>query len=168
MGKRRQQRRSDPITAMEQRATEVAKRVELRDIRLISTSYHQKPLARKRDGKAQAAIFCKATGKFDRERSAAIVRAHFSLNILSEETQQPMAEVKAEFRAAYALKSCEGLSQDDVQAFGQTNGVFNLWPYWRELVQSAFARMGLPHFIMPVYRLGRAAAEKKPALRKKE
>jgi preprotein translocase subunit SecB len=34
------------------------------------------------------------------------------------------------------------------------NGVFHVWPYWREMVQNTLARMGLPPLILPVFRVG--------------
>jgi hypothetical protein len=34
--------------------------------------------------------------------------------------------------------------------FSQTVGVQNVWPYWREFVQSMPARMGLPPLRMPL------------------
>ncbi len=40
--------------------------------------------------------------------------------------------------------------------FASLNGVFNAWPYFREFLQSATTRMGLPQFVLPVFRIRKA------------
>ena len=35
-------------------------------------------------------------------------------------------------------------------AFGKINGIFNIWPYWREYVQSSISRIGLPPVAIPL------------------
>jgi hypothetical protein len=56
------------------------------------------------------------------------------------------------FRLDYALKSPATFTQEEIDAFGELNGVYNAWPYWRECVQSTLARMGLPTIVVPVFR----------------
>jgi hypothetical protein len=40
--------------------------------------------------------------------------------------------------------------------FAGLNGVFNAWPYFREFLQSATTRMGIPQFVLPVFRVRKA------------
>jgi len=42
-----------------------------------------------------------------------------------------------------------------LDAFARVNGVFNIWPYFRELIQSLSARMSLPPIVVPVYRVSK-------------
>lgn len=66
------------------------------------------------------------------------------------EARKHIFEVQAEFVAEYKLNSSDGIEPANIDAFAKLNGVFNLWPYWREYVQSALNRMGLPSVIVPV------------------
>lgn len=50
----------------------------------------------------------------------------------------------------YRLSSDESLSPAHLDAFAEMNGVYNAWPYWREFVQNATIRMGLPGLTIPV------------------
>ena len=63
------------------------------------------------------------------------------------------AEIRGTFELAYELPHDETFSSEELQAFGQVNAVFNAWPYWRELVQTSLARMGMPPLTVPVFRL---------------
>jgi len=49
------------------------------------------------------------------------------------------------------------LDEECLSQFGEHNVPFNMWPYWREVVQSACSRMGLPKVILPSHRLKRSA-----------
>lgn len=40
-----------------------------------------------------------------------------------------------------------------LRAFSNVNGVFNVWPYFREFVQTTTTRMGVPAYILPTYRV---------------
>ena len=61
-----------------------------------------------------------------------------------KDPEHPSLFIEAVFAVTYGLQSTDGIREDKVIAFGQLNGVFNVWPYWREFVQSMTCRMGLP------------------------
>ena len=69
------------------------------------------------------------------------------------ETPKPPLEIHATFCVDYTIKDLKSFSEPDIQAFAKINAVFNTWPYWREIVQSTFWRMGLPPFVIPVFRM---------------
>jgi hypothetical protein len=71
---------------------------------------------------------------------------------------QPAVVVKVGFELTYSLPKSFSATQQELEAFAQTNGVFNAWPYWREFVQNMFARMNLPQPALPLYRLSDAKA----------
>jgi hypothetical protein len=50
------------------------------------------------------------------------------------------------------------LDEDALTSFAQHNAPFQIWPYWREVVQSACSRMGLPRVVLPTHRLRKSAA----------
>ncbi|RME41901.1 MAG: hypothetical protein D6788_00185 [Planctomycetota bacterium] len=64
--------------------------------------------------------------------------------------------MKAMFEARYLLPEDANPSEEAIAFFACTNGVFNLWPYWREFVQSMASRMGLPRLTVPTYRIEEA------------
>ncbi|MGN2246424.1 hypothetical protein ACFWZ3_07015 [Frateuria sp. GZRR35] len=49
------------------------------------------------------------------------------------------------------------LDEECLALFAQHNVPFNVWPYWREIVQSACGRMGLPRIVLPPHRLQKSA-----------
>lgn len=59
----------------------------------------------------------------------------------SYKAQPPALAIDATLNLHYALS--EERTADEAEAFAQVNGVFNAWPYWREIVQSTAARMGI-------------------------
>ena len=72
----------------------------------------------------------------------------------SDPATQPFLSIRAVFLAEYTLRSMEGITPEHLSVFAQRNSVFNVWPYWREFVQSTLARMGIPPISIPVYRQG--------------
>jgi preprotein translocase subunit SecB len=80
------------------------------------------------------------------------VRAHLELHILSEE-KPPVVTIKIQYELAYVLPEDFRASRSELSAFAKVNGVFNAWPYFREIVQTATLRMELPPVILPVFRV---------------
>ena len=64
-----------------------------------------------------------------------------------------VVSIRAGFELRYHLP--EGMQPDveDLNAFAEINGVYNVWPYWREVVQNTFARMSLPPVTLPLYKV---------------
>ena len=56
--------------------------------------------------------------------------------------------VGAVFGIYYNLKG--PVSDDDARAFCLHNAIFNVWPYWRELVQDQSMRMGTQPVVVPL------------------
>ena len=75
----------------------------------------------------------------------------------------PDVELTCVLDLRYALPDGFGSTPEERQAFADLNGVFNAWPYFREFVQSATVRMGLPAFVVPVLRLNRGKPQSQPA-----
>jgi preprotein translocase subunit SecB len=49
----------------------------------------------------------------------------------------------------------------DIKAFAKSNGMLNVWPYWREFVQSITSRAGLPPLTVPLFRIHHKASQQK-------
>jgi preprotein translocase subunit SecB len=89
-----------------------------------------------------------------RDVNAFVVQPTFRLRAewLDQRDEAAPFEIEGTFVAFYSLESIENFTDENLQAFAQVNGVFNVWPYWRELAQSMVSRMGLPPFTVPVFR----------------
>jgi hypothetical protein len=83
------------------------------------------------------------------------VATRLVLNAFPEgsESENSFMEIEARFLLTYSIDSLEDLTKEHFDAFGEYNGIFNVWPYWREFVQSSTVRMGLPPLTVPVYRI---------------
>jgi hypothetical protein len=66
---------------------------------------------------------------------------------------QPLG-VSATYVVVYGHPDVSALPAEALEAFAQLNGVYNTWPYWRELVQTASGRAGLSAIVIPVFRPG--------------
>lgn len=144
-----------------QRAAQVARFVELQDVSLVSVD--SKLLVTKQQFLSGAAAVLEtthsATYEFAAETNSLIV--FVSLNAgLSEErgdqTKPLVLRVSASFRLEYAFRAKGGPAENERDlffgAFANVNGTYNVWPYFRELVQSLTGRMGLPPIVIPVFR----------------
>ena len=64
----------------------------------------------------------------------------------------PLVSLRATFLAIYRLKNARSYPSDSLKHFADLNGTYNVWPYWRELVQSIVARAGLASITVPVFK----------------
>jgi hypothetical protein len=67
-----------------------------------------------------------------------------------EDTNCVRLSIKAKFLLDYSVKSLEGITDEILDAFGKVNGIHNIWPYWREYVQTTTCRLSLPPLVLPV------------------
>lgn len=69
-----------------------------------------------------------------------------------DQTAEEQLHIEALFLLQYEIDSFKDLKKPNLDAFGELNGLYNVWPYWREYVQSTTVRMGLPPLTIPVFR----------------
>lgn len=69
----------------------------------------------------------------------------------SNDSIEPILEIKSEFVAQYE-SSCE-LSEEEINQFGQQHVFYHVWPYWREVLQSSCARLGITPITIPPLRV---------------
>jgi hypothetical protein len=70
-----------------------------------------------------------------------------------EESDPPAVEMTCRFVLAYSIPSFDGISDENLVAFGRTSGVFSAWPYWREFVHMMSLRLSVPPIVLPTYRI---------------
>ena len=75
------------------------------------------------------------------------------------ETAEPLVRINCTFVLIYAIKTWEGLSEDQFGAFAQTSGMFNVWPFWRQVVHTSTLHLGLPTIVLPTYRVSEGSTD---------
>lgn len=63
----------------------------------------------------------------------------------------PVFAVRARYRLVYRVTKRP--SALDANAFAELNGVFNAWPFWREVVQASAMRMNVPPPVVPLLKI---------------
>lgn len=79
--------------------------------------------------------------------------------VQEQDATKRVVDLSAVLELSYRLSKEVELTPQQLRAFGKVNALYNAWPYWRELVQTTVARMGLPRLIVPVFRVARPKIE---------
>ncbi len=134
-------------------AAAVSGRVDIQDVRLISSNCYQAPEALASPKSLD--IDVEVHVDTDRKNGLILVFPVFKLHAFQMESdmKDPALTIEAQLLLVYKAETLAGLKQENFKVFGDTNGVYNAWPYWREFVQNTAARMGLPPLTIPVFRL---------------
>ena len=69
-----------------------------------------------------------------------------------EKKGKELFHINSSFDLSYKTMPDESFSKADLEEFARVNGVFNAWPYFRELVQSMTIRIGYPPVTVPLLR----------------
>lgn len=130
----------------------VSDRVQLKDVRLVSSKCDQTPEAA--SGKKTYDINYSTEVQVDRKSGYVVVIAKFHFEVFIEsKTSQPVILIDASFLLSYKIENFEGLTKKGFERFANLNGIYNAWPYWREFVQNTIVRMGLPSLSIHVFRI---------------
>jgi hypothetical protein len=135
--------------------TQLATKAELVTLRLIrcETSFHPDRMS---EGDDIVISVEKAQFKADGPSASGGLDCgvRFTLRMHPKEKDgDPVAEVFAEYNLIYRLQDKVTCTNRDVHQFVKTTGVFNAWPFFRELVSSLVSKMGLPLLVIPLFRL---------------
>lgn len=66
----------------------------------------------------------------------------------SADDDEPVLSLAARFQIHYQVGT--DVAGDNAHAFARIVGMFNVWPFWREFVQSMTNRMGMPSLTIPL------------------
>lgn len=149
--------------------------VQIENVRVVEASLRTSIRPSDEPGQLEAKVGRNARLVQFPEDGAFIIRVDFTFNAHREDDKErddkkqktsanAAIAVAVSFEVTYRIPSNVSAPEDALNEFAQLNGIFNTWPYFREFVHAALARMGLPPFILPVYRLAppkRAAAKDK-------
>ena len=143
-------------------AGRIAKRAELKSIRLIEVSA-------KCDPKIGAPL--EPTVKVE------CVVAHQDVNALeivcdcqfaARTTQAQVADAAVKYLLVYEIQGNEPLAQGDLAEFAMSNGTLNAWPFLREFLYGLTSRMGYPAYVLPTFHFVPKPPEKKEGGEKRE
>jgi len=104
-------------------------------------------------------IGSKSSFVFEENEQRILVRISVKFSLIGpskKSSRSPLLVVSCDFHLSYLFR-VEGAPTGEIRdelfaAFADINGTYNAWPYVRELVQNTVVRMGLPPFVLPVYK----------------
>ncbi len=78
--------------------------------------------------------------------------------VYTDDTKKPpetrtVLSVSAEYGLFYAIQGNTECPEALANRFASRNGVFNAWPFFRELAHSLVSRMNVPPLVIPLFRL---------------
>ena len=129
----------------------VARVFGLRDVVLAELSAHREmafgEAMSDAASKAQVRIEDDASADLCQDGQSLIVQVHFSVTV--SQGEEGILAVNGRFDLQYhrQVEDAE-ITNGDIQLFAKINGVYNCWPYIREVVSSTFARLGYPPFTL--------------------
>jgi len=139
-------------------AIAVSDRVQIQDVRLIRCNCRIEPvaLAPPLPASFRPTLAHETSTQIGPDRMRIAVLVHFRFSAIREgrENDGPCVDMESTFLVSYGAGNLTGLGEENFRSFGALNGLFNAWPYWRELLHNLTLRMGLPAFVLPVLRIG--------------
>lgn len=151
MAKRRVEARAPSMTRMVDLAALVSDRVQIKHIILAESVARRRALYAGPPAELSLKVHVKT--KANEKDNLVQVFPRFTLiGRDGDDGADELLRVEALFVVQYRVPTLEGITEKHLSAFGELNGVYNVWPYWREFVQSMTVRMGLPSLTIPVFR----------------
>lgn len=143
------------MSAIEDGFRALVQAVKLRDIRVIETTSRMATDLCDDVFSGQLQIYTDEmktrASRFDNETLYCGVR--IKIKAAKAEDKPAAVEVYAEYSLIYDIIGDTDFSQESADLFAARNGVFNAWPFFRELAYSSTARMGLPAITVGSFRL---------------
>ncbi len=134
--------------------------VEIEDVRLVEATAETKVRSPADTGAVDLLVNRAAEISERQDNGTFFVVAKMRTQLVPEQAQEePLVSIETSFEIRYGLPEGFHVDPQTLTTFAETNGVYNAWPYWREFVQSMFARMGLPPVVLPVLRVREAMEE---------
>lgn len=139
--------------------------VEIEGVRLVEATAETKVRSPADTGAVDLLVNRTAEISERQDSKTFFVMAKMRAQLVPEQAkEEPLVSIETSFELQYRLPEGFRADPDTLTTFAQTNGIYNAWPYWREFVQSTFARMGLPPVVLPLLR-AREVMEKSEAER---
>jgi hypothetical protein len=91
--------------------------------------------------------------KITSELEVGEMRLYFDLRVKGRREDDVLLDIAGRLEAIYKLPPDESPTANQIKAFAKSNGMLNVWSYWREFVQSATTRAGLAPLTLPLFRI---------------
>lgn len=140
-------------------ATEVISAAELSGIRLAQCVCNQSLEDNKLPDEMESKLL-HMEGHIARNRKTVFLSFHFQILGTYKKTRRedvPPLTIQALYQSAYRINPDVDASDDEVVGILQSIGILNVWPYWREFIQSVTTRMDLPPLTLPLMNTSDAA-----------
>lgn len=132
--------------------------VQIEDVRLVEAVVRSRIRSPQDVDEVDCVFSTSASVKEHHKGGSFVVLAAIDLKLVPRKSpDNTIVSIDAGFALSYSLPPEFVASRRDLDMFAQINSVFNVWPYWREFIQSMTARMHLPPLVLPVFRLREAA-----------
>lgn len=124
------------------------KNLAIEDIRLLET--HCKLGVLKKELPADAEQNIQISVKTDDDGKSVVATARYKLTMRYDDraTADPPILISARYGVRYSVT--KAMPETQLKECLENIVQLNIWPYWREYVQSVVVRMGLPPFPMPL------------------
>jgi len=146
------------VTDVKQLSNLISK-VELRSIKLVECSCRGFAKELGESGEISVALNWSARPILHSAEAFSVLAEIQTLLTPPDGGEDDGARIWARFDLRYSLREKTELNEGLLEQFANMNGVFNVWSYWREFVQSTLLRMELPPVILPLYRMPAAVQE---------
>ena len=77
----------------------------------------------------------------------------FELALRGYKEKAVSIEFQAKIDVIYSIPPESEFSELQLEAFSRSNGMLNVWPYWRQFVQNSTLNAGLPPLTLPLFRV---------------
>lgn len=126
-------------------AARISRRVDLKDVSLVElTATSQRPIGPVRNLDPLVEHECQLLSIGD---GLIQVGCKYTFRVLHDGKE--LSRAAFDFRLFYALHGNEPASKEDAGEFAKANGLYNSWPFARELIYSLTSRMGFPPYSLP-------------------
>lgn len=152
------------------RAGAVARAVELRRIQLVDGTFRfwseRLRMVRNRAKPSQAPIELDVSPNVTVNHIDDRVLAFITIGLVGfitwRKQRTRVIQSRCKFTSEYLLTMERKPTRSELRAFARTNALFNVWPYWREFVQSMASRAGLPPLVVPLLQIRPALPAHRP------
>jgi len=145
------------VTEAIKRISHIIAAVQLQSVRLIESTVKSSIRSPKEAGKID--LFVDTSTQPPGMPEDGLIYVQPTINTLVTSQGKTVVSIMATYELIYLLSKDMKVSQEELNDFARLNAMFNVWPYWREFVQSTITRMNLPPLVLPLFRIKEAAKQ---------
>jgi len=137
---------------------DLIRRIELVDVRLVALSARREGTdlqegASQALGTVRLGVRSRLRGRTREGFKVAVdLQAEMARGDNRATREGRVGKVSARYEVVYAVPGGADVPVAVLRDFARRNSVFNVWPYWRELLHSLSGKMSLGEVLVPLYR----------------